>query len=89
MESHENIISPTALSQAVFLYYLFLSLASKKVELLMKKFDYPIILDNDAFKNKFICFSAEIKVIEQKVNLIFLYFAISPIFNIPQTIFLL
>lgn len=72
MESHENIISSTALSQAIFLYYLFLSLVSKKVELLMK-FDYPvIILDNGAFKNKFICFSAEIKIVEQKVNLIFL-----------------
>lgn len=73
MESHENIISSTALSQAIFLYYLFLSLVSKKVELLMKKSDYPvIILDNGAFKNKFICFSAEIKIVEQKVNLIFL-----------------
>lgn len=39
----------------------------------MKKSDYPvIILDNGAFKNKFICFSAEIKIVEQKVNLIFL-----------------
>lgn len=59
--------------KAIFLYYLFLSLVSKKVELLMKKSDYPvIILDNGAFKNKFICFSAEIKIVEQKVNLIFL-----------------
>lgn len=68
MESLKKVISFAALSQAIFLCYLFLLLASKKVELLMNFFDYTLmILDNDTFKNKFICFLAEDHIAKNKI----------------------
>lgn len=73
MKSFKNILSSAALLQAMYLCYVFLLLASRKVELLVKNLNCTIIiLDNDTFKNKFICFSAEVKIIEQNINLIFL-----------------
>lgn len=75
------------LSESHILMYLYLLLGFKEVELLIKSLNCTIILDNGTFKNKFICFSAEVKSKEQKLNFIFLEFASSPVFNIPQSFF--
>ena len=75
------------LSQSHIFMCLRFLLGFREVELLIKNLNCTIILDNDTFKNKFICFSAEVKIKEQKLSLIFLQFASSVIFNIPQSFF--
>lgn len=47
------------ISESHILMYLRLLLGFKEVELLIKGLNCTMILDNDTFKNKFVCFSAE------------------------------